>query len=245
MAEIVRAAIVGGIVLKLAQQHARIEDVIAHGSEDAIRVAGNRGRIGFLFVEAHNTPVGPAFDDAEIRRQPFFGGDGRHGQGRVLLFVVFDHGGDVHAVNVIGAEDGHDVRVRLLDQIDVLEYGVGGSLVPGFVGRAHLRRHGNDELVLQKAAELPGFVEVLQQRLAAELGKHVKRIDSRIDEVAQHEVDDAILSSEGNRWFGALFGERVEPGAFASGQDDAEHTQSHIAGYCVSRVPGPCNRVLS
>ena len=128
-------------------------------------------------------------------------------------------------------------RVRLFDQVDVLENGVGGSLVPGFVGRAHLRGHGNDELVLEQAAELPTLVEVLQQRLAAELGQHIDGINAGIDEVAQHEVDDAILASERNRGFGALLGERVEPGAFSTGQDDAEHTQSHIAGYCVRRIP--------
>ena len=99
--------------------------------------------------------------------------------------VVFDHAGDVHAVDVIAAEDRHHVRVGLLHQVDVLIDRVGRALVPGFVLGAHLRRHRDDELVLEQAAELPALAQVLQQRLAAELRQHIDRINSRVDEVAQ------------------------------------------------------------
>jgi hypothetical protein len=47
--------------------------------------------------------------------------------------MVFDHTGDVHAVDVIAAEDRHHLRIGLLHQVDVLVDGIGGSLVPGFV----------------------------------------------------------------------------------------------------------------
>ena len=36
---------------------------------------------------------------------------------RAFLFVKFDHLPDIHSVNMIGAEDDHEVRVRLFDQI--------------------------------------------------------------------------------------------------------------------------------
>ena len=122
------------------------------------------------------------------------GGDGDFG---ALLHVVFDHAGDVHAVDVIAAEDGHHVRIGLLHQVDVLVDGVRRALIPGFVLGAHLRRHRDDELILQQAAELPALAQVLQQRLAAELRQHIDRINSRVDEVAQHEVDDPVLAAEG------------------------------------------------
>ena len=41
---------------------------------------------------------------------------------------------DVHAVDVVAAEDRHHVRIGLLHQVDVLVDGVGRALVPGFAG---------------------------------------------------------------------------------------------------------------
>ncbi len=54
-------------------------------------------------------------------------------QAALSVLVNVDHVRDVHAVDVIGAEDGHDVRLGLFDQIDVLVDGVGGALIPGLV----------------------------------------------------------------------------------------------------------------
>ena len=76
--------------------------------------------------------------------------------------VEVDHAGDVHAVDVIAAEDCYHIRVGLLDEVDVLQDGVGGSLVPGFVLRTHLRRHGDDEVTLQQSAELPSLAQMLK-----------------------------------------------------------------------------------
>ena len=139
---------------------------------------------------------------------------------------------------MVGAEDGYQVRVGLLDKVDVLKDGVGRSLIPGFVGGAHLRRHRDDELVFEQAAELPALAQVLQERLAAELGQHVDRIDTRVDKVAEYEIDDAVFATERDRGFGALLGEGIEPCTLPSGQHDAQHAQLHTAGYCVSRVWG-------
>ena len=88
--------------------------------------------------------------------------DGRHGDLGPLLLVELDHAGDVHPVDVIGAEDRHQVRVGLLDQVDVLVDGVGRALIPGLVRRAHLRGHRDDEVVLEEPAELPAVGQVLQ-----------------------------------------------------------------------------------
>ena len=142
-----------------------------------------------------------------------------------FLHVVLDHAGDIHAVDVISAENGHHVGVRLLHQVDVLVDGVGRSLVPGFAGRAHLRRNGNNELGFQQSAELPAFAEVLEQGLAAELGQHVDRIDAGVDEIAQHEIDDAVFAAERDGRFGPFPGKRIKPGSLTAGEDDSQHAQ--------------------
>ena len=152
-------------------------------------------------------------------------GDGGDGHFRVPGHVEVDHAGDVHAVDVVAAEDGHHMRVGLLDEVDVLIDGVGRSLVPGFILRAHLGRHGDNEVALQQSAELPSLAQMLQQRLAAELGEHVDRVDSGVDEIAEDEIDDPVFASEGNRRLGAFAGEGKEPGSFAAGEYDAQHPQ--------------------
>ena len=151
-------------------------------------------------------------------------GDGDFG---ALLHVVFDHAGDVHAVDVIAAEDGHHVRIGLLHQVDVLINGVGRALIPGFILGAHLRGHRDHELILQQAAELPALAEVLQQRLAAELRQHIDGIDPRVDEIAQHEVDDPVLAAKGDGRFGPFVGKRSQPRSLAAGEDDAQYAYPH------------------
>ena len=134
---------------------------------------------------------------------------------------------DVHAVDMIAAEDRHHVRVGLFHQVDVLVDRVGRSLVPGFVRRPHLRRHRDDELVLQHAAELPSFAQVLQQRLAAELRQHVDRINAGVNEVAQYEIDDAILPAERDGRLGPFLGQRKKAGTLATRQHDSQNAYAH------------------
>ncbi len=64
---------------------------------------------------------------------------------------------------------------------------------------------------------------MLEQRLAAELGEHIDRIDSGIDEIAQDEIDDPVFASKGNRRFGAFPRKWKQPGSFATGEHDAQN----------------------
>ena len=130
--------------------------------------------------------------------------NGSDGHFRLFRQVEVDHAGDVHAIDMIAAENGHQVRIGLLDKIDVLIDGVGGAQVPRLVLRAHLCRHVDDEVALQHPTELPSFAQVLQQRLAAELGKHVDGMNSGINQIAENEIDDPVLASEGHRRLGAF-----------------------------------------
>ena len=139
--------------------------------------------------------------------------------------MEIDHAGDIHAVDVVAAEDGHQVRIGLLDEVNVLKDGVGSSQVPGFVLRTHLCRHIDDEVALQHSAELPSLAQMLEQRLAAELGEHVDRVDSGIDEIAEDEIDDPVFASERNRRLGAFPGKGKEPGSFAAGKYDTQNAR--------------------
>ena len=157
--------------------------------------------------------------------------DGRDGRLRALVHVELQHLADVHAVDVVGAEDHHEVRIGLFNQVDVLIDGVGGAAIPVLAGRAHLRRHRNDEVLLQQAAHFPAVAQVLQQALALELDQHVGGIDPGVDQVAEHEIDNAIAAAERHRRLGAFLGERIEPGPFASRQHESQNANLH-GPYC-------------
>ena len=95
---------------------------------------------------------------------------------------------------------------------------------------------------LEQSAELPSFAQVLEQRLAAELRQHVNRVDSRVDEVAQDEIDDSVFPAERNGGFRPFPRERIKPSALTAGQYDAQRADSHIGSskaYCSSKLRFP------
>ena len=224
-AEIVMAVRIFGVGLEQIEQRARGEDVVAHGGVDAIEIAGHGGGVVALFVKSEDASVVIGFDNAEFRGELAGEGIGGDGDFGAASHVEIDHAADIHAVDVIASEDGHNVRVGLLDEIDVLKNGVGSSLIPGFVLGAHLRGDVDDEVALEQAAELPSLAEVLEQRLAAELGEDIDRVDSGIDEIAKDEIDDAIFAAERDGRLGTLAGKRKKTGSLTSGEDDAQHAQ--------------------
>jgi hypothetical protein len=54
-------------------------------------------------------------------------------------------------------------------------------------------------------------------------------MNPRVDEIAEDEIDDTVLSAEGHGWFGTFFGEGIKPSPFPSGKDYSEYAQSHMA----------------
>ena len=111
--------------------------------------------------------------------------------------MEIDHLADVHPVDVIGAEDHHQVRAMLLDQVDVLVDGVRGALEP-VAAAHHLRRHHGDELLLQQGRDGPGLAHMLDQGLGLVLDQQIDGLDLGIDQIAEHEIDDAVARPEGH-----------------------------------------------
>src|SRR5579884_3923784 len=179
---------------------------------------GNGGRIGALLVECNDATVLIHFDDAELARELLLDGDGGHRDFRALLHVKLDHLPDIHPVDMIGAENGDNVRVRLLDQVNVLPDRVSGSAIPVLAGRAHLRGDGNYEMIPQQSGNVPAFPQMLKQGLTLELDQHIYRVNAGVDEVAENEIDDAITTAERHGRFGPFLGEGVESRALAAGQ---------------------------
>ena len=54
--------------------------------------------------------------------------------------MELDHLRDIHPIDVIGAEDCHQVGLVVFDEIKILVDGVGGTLIPT-LAETHLGRH--------------------------------------------------------------------------------------------------------
>jgi hypothetical protein len=81
---------------------------------------------------------------------------------------------------------------------------------------------------LQQAAHLPAVAQVLQQALALELDQDVNRINTGVDQVAEHEIDDAVAAAERHRRLGAFLGQRIEPGSLSARQHESQHAQIDV-----------------
>ena len=133
-----------------------------------------------------------------------------HGHRRLALEMELDHLLHVHPVDMVGAEDRDQVRAVVVEQVEVLKDGVGGTLVPA-LAHPHLGRDGSDELVVQDPSELPSVLEMLDKRLRAPLNQHVNRVNSRVYEIGQDEIDNPVLAAKGHRRLGAVAGQRMQP----------------------------------
>lgn len=72
--------------------------------------------------------------------------------------MVLDRAGVVHLVNVVATEDQYALRAFALQEIDVLEYGIGGAKVP-VLGNPLLRWYDVQILVLFGALEYAALAE--------------------------------------------------------------------------------------
>jgi hypothetical protein len=95
----------------------------------------------------------------------------------------------------------------LLDEVEVLMYGIGGSSVPFFALGTHLGRNRNQELVFENTPELPAIAKVLQKGLTAKLDKNIDGVNPGVNQVAEHKIDNSVLSTEGDCRLGTFTGQ--------------------------------------
>ena len=139
------------------------ENVNAHRREVAL---GMRG----LFLEFRDRVVFVHAHDAKARR--ILPGHLHNGDGtvRARFFVVGEHLGVIHLVDVVAREDEHILGVVHVDKADVLEDGVGRALIPRRTARALIRRQ--DVHAAVRAVEIP---RLARADVAVELQRAVLR----------------------------------------------------------------------
>ncbi len=197
-------------------QHLGTEQVIAHRRERAAWRARHLRRIVRLLDEARNAQPRIDLHDAELIRFIDIHRQRRDGNRSLALHVKLDHLLDIHPVDMVRAEHRDQVGLGVVDQIEILKNRIRGALVPQ-LAHPHLRRDWDDKVVGQHPAELPSVLEMLDQRLRAPLHQNVDRVDARVDEIGENEIDDAIFAAERHRRFGAIAGQRMQPRSLPPG----------------------------
>jgi hypothetical protein len=95
-------------------------------------------------------------------------------------------------------------------------------------------------MIGQHASELPSVLEVLDKRLRPPLDHDVNRINARIYEIGEHEIDDSVFAAERNRGLGAVAGKRMKPRPLASGHYEREGSHREV---CVSGLISTSSKV--
>ena len=205
---------------ELAYQELAREEVVAHAREAPSRVAGHFLGVLGLFLETDHSVVCIDLDDAEFGSFGNRHWDSGNGQEGRTGEVEINHLVDVHLVNVVAAENRHEVRAFVCNQVDVLENGVGRSLVPVIAG-AHLCRNQVHVLV-EARVQVPCGGDVLVQRIALELRQHLDLEDAGVDEVVQDKVNDAVGAAKVDGRLCAVAGEGLEAASLAARHDHAQ-----------------------
>ena len=177
---------------------------------------------------------GVDLDDAELvgeRDRLADRGDGRR---QARFDVRVDHLAEVHAVDVVGADDDDDVGLLVVDEVEALQDRVGRAREPA-LAEPLLRGHRGD-VGVQQPVHAPRLRDVPVEAVRLVLGEHDDLPQTRVQQVRQREVDESVLPAERHRRLGAVFREGHEPLALAAGEDDAEYLARDHAPSVVRRA---------
>ncbi len=173
------------------------EDVHAHAHEVG-------GRLGRLLDEGGHPPVDIDLQDPETVR--IFDGNRSHGDGDLGLPrpMELDEGPIVHLVDVIAGQHEHELGVTILDEVEVLEHGIGRASVP--VARPSTPDEGLEQADPTAASvEIPRTTQtdVSDQRSRRVLGQHRHVGQAGVHRVREGEIDDPVLAPERDAGLGA------------------------------------------
>ncbi len=191
-----------------------------------------------LLDERHDAVGRVDVHDAETRR--FGRGHLEAGDGdiRARVDVLHEHALVVHLVDVVAGENDDVLGRVVVDDVDVLEHGIGGAGVPLVLGHALAGGQDVEALVAHRLQEVPAALQVADQAVRLVLGGHRDAPDAGIERVGEREVDDARLAAEVDGRLRAPLGELHEARAAATGQH-VRHRGPGEGGGVRNLVHGP------
>ena len=185
-------------------------------------VAWNRRRVGGLLEEVRDAQaVVRSLDDPEVARERLRHPDARHGDAGPRIDVRTDHLHRIHAVDVIGAEDHHDLGILVVDEVQALKDRVCAAGVPA--GPEPLLRWHRGYVVAEQDRHAPGLGDVAVKGVRLVLREHAHPSQPGVDEIRQHEVDEPVRASEWDGRLRTICGEWHEALALATREHHGEH----------------------
>ena len=218
--EVVGGFRIFGIGEKNGDEQLGVENVYAHGRVAVTWFVGRSFRVMRFFFEADDAPIFIGFDDAKLASglggRNLDGSDGDVGAG---LYMLLEHFGVIHFVDVIAGENENVFGAFTANGINVLINRVGGALIP-LLGDAHLRRKHFDEFT-ESHERRPACANVAAEAQGFVLGESENATQAGVDAIGKRDIDDAIERAEGDGGFGAIAGERPEAFALAPGEKNS------------------------
>src|SRR5690606_11290710 len=126
-----------------------------------------------------------------------------------------------HLIDMVAGQDQHILRAMTFDDIQILQYRIGGAFIPGgfdsLLGRQQLNK-----LSQFAPKESPTALNMANKRMRFVLGNHTHLANAGIDAIGQRKIDDPELASERHCGFGPPFGEVVQTAPPAPGKNQSQ-----------------------
>jgi hypothetical protein len=153
-------------------------------------------------------------------------GESCNGDGGSSLAMLADEVAVVHPVEVVTREDEevlNSITDSLLKEPHVLPHGISSSLEPVLVGGTlgGCKDFDKATAVVPTHRGVVGLGEMAVEGCRVELSEGVDLGDVAIEAVANRDVDQTIVGSQGDSGLCPLLGEGIEASSSASTEDDA------------------------
>src|SRR5688572_22859934 len=135
--------------------------------------------------------------------------------------MLLDHLRWIHPVDVIRTEHANVFRLFILDQIEVLIDGVRRTLEPSFP-KTHLRRNAH-HIIVEERRHAPRHRNVAIETVTLVLCEHSDTPYAPVYEIAESEINEAIIAPKGNSRLGAISREGMQSFALAASQHNPQH----------------------
>ena len=190
-----------------------VEHINAHTGQRFVRLTGYRRGLRRFFGKAGDLPGRVDAHHAEgggFRQRNF---QTSHRHIRPFFDMLGQQFAVIHPVDVIAAQNHDVLGIVTLHDVDVLKNGIGGALIPGFIGGALLRREQFDEFLETPVEKTPAMLDMADQALCFVLRYHADAPETGIDAIGKRKVDDAEFAAERNCRFGAPIGQLMQAAA--------------------------------
>jgi hypothetical protein len=208
LAEVMTGTRRDGVLFQQSKQVVSTEYIDPHARQRCIGLLRHGGRIGGLFDEVDDVPIG--IDRHHAKTTGFVPRhlDTPHRDTTPAGDVVFQHHRVIHLVDVITGQNHHVIRwCGIANDVEVLPDRIRRTAIPVLLIHPLLRREQVDELVHFVAHETPAALQMAQQGVRLVLGDDADASQARIEAIGQSKIDDSELAAKVHGWLGPVIGE--------------------------------------